>query len=226
MGIGLHSASQALAIADVPVFRDDDAMSSPERVALLIVDVQNDFCVGGALAVPDGDAVVAPLNAVAAAAAQHGVRVYASRDWHPAETTHFKERGGVWPVHCVAGSAGAAFHPRLVLPPSTVIIDKGDTSGADGYSAFEGHAADGRTLEGDLASHGITHLLVGGLATDYCVKASALDARKAGLRVTLLEDAVRGVDVQRGDAERALDAMRAAGVVVTTTAHVLPTLGP
>jgi nicotinamidase/pyrazinamidase len=196
-----------------------------ERTALLIVDVQNDFCAGGALAVPDGDAVVNPLNAVAAAAAWRGVRVYASRDWHPADTTHFKARGGVWPVHCVAGSAGADFHPRLVLPTSTVIIDKGDTSGADGYSAFEGHAADGRTLEEDLVSHGITHLVVGGLATDYCVKASALDARNAGLRVTLLEDAVRGVDMQQGDAARALDTMRAAGIAVASTAQVLPTLG-
>lgn len=195
------------------------------RTALLIVDVQNDFCAGGALAVPDGEAVVTPLNAVAAAAAQRGLRVYASRDWHPADTTHFKERGGVWPVHCVAGSVGAKFHPRLVLPPSTVIIDKGDTNGVDGYSAFEGHAVDGRTLVEDLAAHDITHLLVGGLATDYCVKASALDARRAGLGVTLLEDAVRGVNVQPGDAARALDAMRAAGIAVMASTDVLSRLG-
>lgn len=197
-----------------------------EHTALLIVDVQNDFCAGGALAVPDGDAVVIPLNAIAAAAAERGVRTYASRDWHPPDTPHFKPRGGMWPVHCVAGSPGAGFHPRLDLPPSTIVIDKGDTSGADGYSAFEGHAANGRTFEEDLATHGITHLVVGGLATDYCVKASVLDARRAGLRVTLLEDAVRGVDVQPGDAARALDAMRAAGVTVASTDLVVRMLRP
>lgn len=196
-----------------------------ETLALLIVDVQNDFCEGGALAVPGGAEVIAPLNTVAAQFSRQGLRVYASRDWHPSNTTHFRERGGPWPVHCVAGSSGAAFHPHLVLPPDTVIVDKGDTHGADGYSAFEGHTSEGARLEDDLEAHAVTHLLIGGLATDYCVKASALDARKRGLRVTLLEDAVRGVDVQAGDSGRALDAMRDAGVELSTTAAVLPRVG-
>jgi nicotinamidase/pyrazinamidase len=179
-----------------------------ERSALLIIDVQNDFCTGGALAVPGSERVVERLNAYIAGAAARGMPIYASRDWHPATTSHFQPFGGVWPVHCVQDTAGARFHPDLRLPAAAIVISKGDDPSRHGYSALEGHTADGTPFLTDLRRRGINHLYVGGLATDYCVKHSAIDAAGAGLRVTVLEDAIAGVDVQPGDSSRALDAMR------------------
>jgi nicotinamidase/pyrazinamidase len=176
--------------------------------ALLIVDVQNDFCAGGALAVPGSERVVAALNQYIDDAVARGIPVYASRDWHPPVTGHFQPFGGIWPVHCVQSSRGAAFHPDLRLPADAVVITKGDDPAQHGYSALEGHTPDGVPLLDDLRRRGITHLYVGGLATDYCVKESAIDAAAAGLRVTVLEDAVAGVDVQPGDSTRAIAAMR------------------
>ncbi len=179
--------------------------------ALLIVDVQNDFCPGGSLAVPEGDRVVAPLHDAAVAMAAAGRPVFASRDWHPAHTTHFQEWGGPWPVHCVAGTPGAALHPALQPPPGTTIISKGTDEADDGYSAFEGHDETNRTLAERLRESGVDHLYVGGLATDYCVKASVLSARQEGLQVTVLQDAIAAVEVQPGDGARAIAAMRDAG---------------
>jgi nicotinamidase/pyrazinamidase len=181
------------------------------NAALLVVDVQNDFCPGGALAVPNGDRVVPILNRCLAEAARHGVRVYASRDWHPAVSDHFAASGGPWPRHCVQNTWGAAFHPDLQLPPSTVVITKGDDPHAHGYSVFEGHTDLSRSLLEDLQAHGIEELYVGGLATDYCVRASVLDALREGFAVTVLEDGIRGVEVQPGDSARAIEEMRAAG---------------
>jgi len=195
-------------------------MEGAPRTALLIVDAQNDFCAGGALAVPDGDAVVPVVNAVAARAAASGLPVFASRDWHPAETTHFAPYGGAWPVHCVAGTPGAGFHPALTLPGGSVIVTKGDDPGADGYSAFDGHLVTGETLAEALASRGVGRLVVVGLATDYCVKHSVVEARRAGLAVDVVSDAVRGVDVTPGDSERALAEMRAAGARVVESARL------
>jgi nicotinamidase/pyrazinamidase len=183
------------------------------NTALLMVDVQNDFCPGGALAVADGDAVVAPLTARAREMAVAGAPVYASRDWHPPHTAHFRP-AGPWPPHCVAGTPGAAFHAQLELPPGTIVITKGNESGVDGYSAFEGRTAAGTTLVDELRTRGISHLVVGGLATDYCVRASVLEARRLGFEVTVLADAIRGVEVQPGDSARAIDEMRAAGARV------------
>jgi nicotinamidase/pyrazinamidase len=188
-------------------------MTDVDRTALLVVDVQNDFCPGGALAVPEGDAVLGPLNARIAEMRAAGAPIYASRDWHPPTTTHFAP-AGPWPPHCVAQTPGAAFHPALQLPASTVILTKGNQSGSDGYSAFEGRTLAGTTLADDLRSRGVTHLVVGGLATDYCVRASVLDARRLGFDVTVLRDAIRGVDVNPGDSERALEEMQAAGATV------------
>jgi nicotinamidase/pyrazinamidase len=176
--------------------------------ALLIVDVQNDFCSGGALAVPGSEGVVAALNRYIADAIGRGIPVYASRDWHLPDTSHFQPFGGVWPVHCVQNSPGARFHPDLRLPGGAIVISKGDDPAQHGYSALEGRTADGVPLLDDLRRRGITHLYVGGLATDYCVKHSAIDAAAAGLRVTVLEDAIAGVDVQPGDSARAIAAMR------------------
>ncbi len=189
-----------------------DAPTPDERTALLVVDVQNDFCPGGALPAPGGDRVVAPLNRRLARAAADGMTVFASRDWHPAVTTHFAPYGGPWPVHCVAGTPGAAFHRDLALPPDVIVISKGEDPGAHGYSAFDGRTADGTPLLDAVRARGVTHLVVGGLTTEYCVQSSVLDALAAGLRVTVLGDAIAGVDVQPGDAARAIETMRARGV--------------
>jgi len=192
-------------------------MATGSPSALLIVDVQNDFCPGGALAVPEGDRVVPVLNRAAEAAAAEGWPVYASRDWHPPETRHFKDFGGPWPRHCVRDTPGAAFHPALRLPPGTIVVTKGEDPGADGYSAFEGRTPEGGGLLEDLQRRGVRHLYVGGLATDYCVKRSVLDARQHGFDVTVLTDAIAAVNVQPGDEERALEEMRQAGARLATS---------
>jgi len=188
-----------------------------QDTALLIVDVQNDFCPGGALPVPEGDQVVPVLNRVAQKVAQAGGLVFASRDWHPPTTRHFAAYGGKWPIHCVQNTPGAQFHPDLKLPEGAIIISKGTSENDDGYSAFEGRTEEGRTLLEILRERGVRRLIVGGLATDYCVRASALDALKYGFEVTVLTDAVRGVDLQPGDSERALQEMQAAGATLATS---------
>lgn len=170
--------------------------------ALLIVDPQVDFCPGGALPVPHGDSIFAPLNRVAA---QFDI-VVASRDWHPADHVSFRARGGPWPPHCVAGSPGAEFHPALDQEPIRHVVSKGTDAGTEAYSAFSG-----TDLEAWLRRRGVSRLFVGGLATDYCVRQSVLDARAAGFEVAVLEDCVGAVDVQPGDGERALEEMEAAG---------------
>lgn len=186
------------------------------RAALLIVDVQNDFCPGGALAVREGDQVVPLLNAYAARFRALGLPVFASRDWHPRQSKHFAEFGGPWPVHCVQGTEGARFHPDLALPAPENILSKGTDVEDDGYSAFEGRFPDGGTFEERLTAHQVGHLFVGGLATDYCVRVSVLDAVKSGRRVTLLLDAIRGVEVQPGDSAKAIAEMALAGIDTTT----------
>ena len=188
--------------------------------ALVIVDVQNDFCPGGSLAVAGGDRVAAPLARLAARCAAAGLPVFASRDWHPPDTAHFQDAGGPWPVHCVRDTPGAELHPDLVLPPEAVILSKGVDPQADGYSAFEARDEAGRDLVELLRAAGVDHLLVGGLATDYCVRATVLAALSRGLRVSLLTDAVAGVNVQPGDADRAIEEMVAAGAQLTTTDQV------
>jgi nicotinamidase/pyrazinamidase len=188
-------------------------MAEQPSDALLIVDVQNDFCHGGALAVPDGDAVVPPLNAYAEDFDRRGRPVYSSRDWHPLESRHFKPAGR-WPLHCVQGSPGAAFHPDLRLPEGAIVITKGDDPDAEGYSAFEGRTPSGRSFAEDMRARGVSHLYVGGLATDYCVLQSVLDARRHGLDVTVLADAIRGVEVEPGDSARAIEKMKTAGAEI------------
>jgi nicotinamidase/pyrazinamidase len=185
-----------------------------KRSALLVVDVQKDFCPGGALAVPGGDRVVPALNRHMAEAAARGWPVYASRDWHPRVTRHFTEYGGEWPPHCVQDTEGATFHTELRLPSSAIVISKGQTPDTPGYSALEGSTPEGTTLLADLQERQIGHLYVGGLATDYCVKHSVLDARRAGIDVTVLADAIAGVDLKAGDSARALEEMRIAGAKV------------
>jgi nicotinamidase/pyrazinamidase len=189
--------------------------------ALLIVDVQNDFCPGGALAVREGDQVVAPLRRVAERFGALGYPVYASRDWHPLDSTHFATGGGTWPVHCVQHTPGAQFHPDLELPPSALVVTTGSGKEDEGYSAFSGTVAGRGSFGDDLRARGVTHLYVGGLATDYCVKHSVLDALSQGFGVTVLTDAVRAVDVQPGDGQRALEEMKAAGARLGRSGEVL-----
>ncbi len=182
--------------------------------ALLLVDVQNDFCPGGALAVTDGDAVVPVLNSWIGAARRGGARVFASRDWHPADHASFAEQGGLWPPHCVQGTPGAAFHPDLELPDDAAVVSKADQTDREAYSAF-----DSGELGEKLQAASIRRLWVGGLATDYCVKASVLDAvEMPGLDVHVITDAIRAVDVAPGDGAAAMKAMREAGAILEPAA--------
>jgi len=174
--------------------------------ALIVVDVQNDFLPGGSLAVPEGDAVVAPLNRYAAAFAAKNLPVYATRDWHPANHCSFRAQGGPWPPHCVADTAGAAFAPGLKLPARTTVISKATAADKDAYSGFEGTDLDAR-----LRAQGVKRVFVGGLATDYCVLNTVRDARKLGYDVLLLTDAVRAVNVKPGDGQDAEAEMRRLG---------------
>jgi len=191
-------------------------MQPDSTQALLIVDVQNDFCTGGALAVPDGESVVPPLRRLAQQFTALGLPVYATRDWHPADSRHFADNGGTWPVHCVKGTLGARLREDLKLPSSVQIVSKGQTRTDDGYSAVAGEVAGRGTLLEDLKTRGVDKVIVGGLATDYCVKHSVLDLLSQGYAVTLLTDAVRAVDVKPGDGQRALDDMTRAGATLST----------
>lgn len=175
-----------------------------KRTALIAVDVQNDFLPGGALAVPAGDEVVQPL----VKAAREADLVVASRDFHPHDHVSFAEQGGQWPVHCVAGTEGAALHPQIDRI-ADLVVSKATRTDRDAYSAF-----DGTGLAGILSAQGIQRVVVGGLATDYCVRATALDAVKHGFEVVVLAEACRAVDVEPGDGERALDELREAGAEV------------
>lgn len=178
------------------------------REALVIIDVQNDFTAGGALAVPGGDEVVEPLNELA----RRFDLVFATRDWHPPDHHSFEPQGGPWPVHCVQGTDGALLHPGLDGTQVDEVIDKGRQPALPGYSAFED-----TDLEDRLRARGIDSLAIGGLATNFCVRHTALDARRLGFGVTLVTDATRGVDLEPGDTERAVAEMEAAGVRCVTT---------
>ena len=186
-------------------------MIDPKRDALVIVDVQNDFCPDGALGVPGGHEVVAALNRYAERFAAAGAPVFATRDWHPTRTKHFKPYGGPWPPHCVQGTPGAEFHADLRLPAGATIVSKGMDPEEDAYSSFHAQDEEGRPFAYLLKARGIRRIFVGGLATDYCVRHTALDAVREGLEVMVLEDAVRAVDLQPGDGARALEEIRAAG---------------
>lgn len=181
----------------------------PHCDAVIVVDVQNDFCPGGALAVPEGDEVIPSLNALLRRA---DCLIVATRDWHPAKHCSFTPQGGIWPAHCVAETWGADFHPALDHSRLQVIVSKATVPDQEAYSGFEGTA-----LAEILRQRGVKRVLVGGLATDYCVKATALDARKAGFEVIVLEDAIRGVEVKPGDCERAVEEMRRAGCTFLRT---------
>lgn len=174
--------------------------------ALIIVDFQNDFTPGGALPVPDGDQISERINELAASGEFD--LVVATRDWHPPEHGSFATSGGRWPQHCVAGSDGAQLHSSLDQRRVDVVIDKGQDPDTEGYSGFEGTG-----LERLLRDRGIDEVAICGLATDYCVKNTAIDALRAGFRVCVDERGIRGVDVHPGDCKRAIGEMREAGAV-------------
>jgi len=179
-----------------------------KKDALIIVDVQRDFCPGGALPVPRGDEVVPILNKYIRKFKEAGATIYATRDWHPPNHASFKDFGGPWPPHCIQGSEGAEFHPELKLPEDTIIISKATDASKEAYSGFEE-----TDLREDLLNKGIRRVFIGGLATDYCVKSTVLDALKYGFTVFLLIDAIRGVDVKPGDSERAINKMVDEGAI-------------
>ena len=184
--------------------------------ALLIVDLQKDFCPGGALGIPEGDLIVPFVNSYLRLFRKYALPIFITRDWHPPVTTHFREYGGTWPVHCVQGTEGAHFHPGMELPPDAVILSKGNDPERDDYSSFSATTDSGVPLHDLLKQMQIHTLYIGGLATDYCVRETTLDALGAGLSVTLLEDAVRGVDLTPGDSARAMEEIIAAGATSTT----------
>jgi nicotinamidase/pyrazinamidase len=180
--------------------------------ALLIIDVQNDFCPGGALAVPEGDAIIPVLNQWITEANAKQVPVFASRDWHHRNHVSFQNRGGPWPPHCIQGTSGAAFHPDLKLPPDVEIVSKAEDPDRDSYSAFGGTDLAERLREANVKT-----LWIGGLAQDYCVRATALDAIQKGFKVHLITDATRSVNVHPGDGQKALDEIRKAGAILEET---------
>jgi nicotinamidase/pyrazinamidase len=188
--------------------KEENQMASNGKRALIVVDVQNDFCPGGALAVAEGDRVVAPLNQLIREFLERGDLVIKSRDWHPAQTKHFADYGGTWPVHCVQDTHGAEFHQDLLDDPRIRVVSKG-TGDKDCYSAFD---------ETDLASllreQGVEEVWVGGLATDYCVKQTALDAARDGFKVKAVADAMRPVELKAGDGARAIEEMQKAGAQI------------
>jgi nicotinamidase/pyrazinamidase len=183
-------------------------MANEKNRALIVVDVQNDFCPGGALAVPNGDEVIGPLNGLIEEFLLRDEPVFKSRDWHPPTTKHFTNYGGTWPVHCVQETHGAEFHPELLDDPRITILSKG-MGDEDSYSAF-----DGTDLAARLSEQGVEEVWVGGLATDYCVKNTVLDALRKGFKVNAVANAMRPVELQPGDGERAIEEMRQQGAEI------------
>lgn len=190
------------------------------KLALLVVDVQRDFCPGGSLAVKDGDKVVGCLNTIIRAFHSARLPIYYSRDWHPSDHCSFRSRGGKWPVHCVKGSNGARFHPDLLLVTEGTVISKATKPDEEAYSAFQG-----TRLASKMKVAKVEGLVVGGLATDYCVKNSVLDALGEGFATLVVTDCIRGVNLSEGDDEAALRIMAARGADLTSSRKVIMAVG-
>jgi len=186
------------------------------RAALLVVDVQRDFCPGGALAVREGDEIVPGINRVVAGFDRAWLPIFFTRDWHPPDHISFRGQGGPWPPHCVQGTVGAAFHPSLRVPTSAVVISKGDDPSKEAYSGFQG-----TDLEARLRGLGVKEVFIAGLTTDYCVKETATDARKAGFTVKVIRDCVRAVDATPGDGTRAISKMKKEGAKLVGSHSVI-----
>ncbi len=181
--------------------------SSKLKKALLVVDIQNDFCPSGALGVQEGQTIIPILNRCIRYFEEKNLPIFVTRDWHPKITKHFSQFGGEWPEHCIAGSAGAQFHPSFELPKEALVLSKGMDPETDSYSALQATDTSGTLFPDLLKKLGVTEIYVAGLATDYCVKYSVLDALKEGLKVFVLTDAIAGVNRQRGDSRKALEEM-------------------
>lgn len=192
-----------------------ESLSLDPQDALIIVDLQNDFLPGGALGVPDGDAVIPALNACITKFKQAGAPIFATRDWHPVDHCSFRAQGGPWPPHCIADTEGAAFASKLRLPDDAIVISKASSAHADAYSGF-----DHTDLAAQLKARGCRRVFVVGLATDYCVRATALDALREGFKTVVLEDGVRAVNVKPRDGVIALTELRAKGAHVTQSAEL------
>jgi nicotinamidase/pyrazinamidase len=189
--------------------------------ALLIVDVQKDFCPGGALGVAGGDEIIPIINRYIELFRNNGRPIIASRDWHPSVSRHFREFGGIWPVHCVQDSDGARFHPGLLLPPECLVFSKGTNPLLDDYSALQARNEAEKPMSQYLDELGLHFLYICGLATDYCVSQSVMNGLRQGFSIFVLADAVRGVDMEQGDSERALAEMVAAGAILTSLDELL-----
>lgn len=188
--------------------------------ALLIVDVQNDFCPGGALGIKEGDKIIPAINKYIEIFIKNNLPIILTRDWHPAETRHFKRFGGAWPGHCIQNTKGAEFHPQLRIPEGAIIISKGMNPAKDSYSAFQAFDSAEKNLPSLLKEKGISELFICGLATDYCVKFTALDALKSAFKVNVLADAIKGVDLQPKDSENALKEIISLGAKAITLKDV------
>jgi nicotinamidase/pyrazinamidase len=193
-----------------------------EKSALILVDVQNDFCPGGALAVGRGDEVVGPINKLA----PHFPLVVATQDWHPEGHVSFAARGGPWPPHCVQGTEGAELHAGIDKRHIDLYVRKAVTADVDAYSGFEGVDPEGRTLDEALKASGVEAIYVAGLATDYCVKATVLDGLRNGYEVHAVTDAMRAVNVKPEDEAEAIAAMEGSGAKTVTSDEVLRRAAP
>lgn len=184
--------------------------------ALVIVDMQNDFMPGGSLPVPNALTIIPKINKYVELFIKAKALVIATRDWHPPNHVSFLTRGGPWPPHCIQGTKGAEFHPDINLPPETIIVSKGYNENIEAYSGFEG-----TDLNQILRSSGIRRLFVCGVATDYCVKATALDAIRLGYTVFVLEDAIKGVDIPKGSVDKAINELINEGVILLTVNDII-----
>lgn len=190
------------------------------KKALLVVDVQNDFCPGGALGVSEGDKIIPNINKYIKIFAQRKLPIFITRDWHPKKTAHFKKFGGLWPVHCVENTKGAKFHPKLKLLKEAIIVSKGMDPQKDAYSAFQAEDTNGKLLLSLLKKLQIDELYIAGLATDYCVRFTTLEAIKQGFKVKVLIDAIKGVNLKPDDSENAIREMVEKGAKKITLKEV------
>jgi nicotinamidase/pyrazinamidase len=186
------------------------------KPALIVVDVQRDFCPGGALAVADGEKIIPKVNELVRAFESAGLPIFFTRDWHPRDHVSFKVRGGPWSPHCVQGTPGAGFHPSLEIPADAVVVDKGTLQGEDAYSGFQG-----TDLARKLHGLDVKQIYVAGLATDYCVKNTVLDGTAQGFETYVITDCVKGVNLKPTDSATALKAMDSHGAKRTTSGRVL-----
>jgi len=194
------------------------------KKALLIVDIQNDFCPGGALGVPEGDKIVPVINKYIDIFRKKKLPIFLTRDWHPIRTKHFKDFGGFWPLHCLQNTKGAAFHPKLKVPKDAILLYKGMDPKEDAYSSFHAEDEKGTRLLKLLNMQGVKEIYIAGLATDYCVRFSTRDAIKYGFRVKILMDAIKGVNLKPRDCEKAIKEMVKKGAKKITLKDMEDTL--